>query len=167
MALIGALLGLSFLLNLALFSVSPKASFFLLPPRGWELGVGGMVALFELETPLAQWLTQGRRALCAGVGLVMILASIVLLSDATPFPGYAALLPVMGAAGVVLGGIGGRNPAAPLLAHPVVVHVGLISYPLYLWHWPLIAFCHVRHIHPAAPSSAFAILTLSFVLAED
>jgi peptidoglycan/LPS O-acetylase OafA/YrhL len=167
MLVVGALMLGSFLLNLALFRVSPKASFFLLPPRAWEMGAGGIVALIEAEGLFARWLSDRGRATSAVLGLAAIVASVLLFDDATPFPGRAALLPVVGSVLVIVAGIGGAGAAASrLLSNRALVHIGLISYPLYLWHWPLIAFCHHLHLDPTAPRNALAILGLSLGLAE-
>jgi peptidoglycan/LPS O-acetylase OafA/YrhL len=165
---IAVLIVVSFGLNLALMRLSPKASFFLLPTRAWELGVGGLIAVLEHQRFFAGWLTRGRRTTAlAAAGLAAILASITQLSMRTPFPGNAALLPVVGAALVVVSGIGGTHPLGKALSHPAAVHLGLISYPLYLWHWPLIAGATYLHRDVREPAVAAAILVATVVLAES
>lgn len=164
--LLGALMAVSFGLNLALFAVSPKASFFMLPPRAWELGIGGMVAMLEQEGLLTGWASPSMRSAVGALGLAMILFSIFVLDSNTAFPGWAALLPVAGAALVIVAGIGGSNSVGRILEHPAVVHVGLISYPLYLWHWPIIAFLHYTHRDPGSPGYAVLTCLGSGVLAE-
>jgi peptidoglycan/LPS O-acetylase OafA/YrhL len=161
--LIGGLLVLSFLANLALMSISPKASFYLLPPRAWELGLGGLIALLERRGHLR--LTAGRTTLAAA-GLVGILVSIFAFSHATPFPGYAALLPVISTALIIVAGIGGPNAATGLLSHPVAIRIGLISYPIYLWHWPLLAYCRHLKIDASAPLPALTIVVATLALSE-
>jgi len=166
MLIIGALLVGSFALNLALFVISPKASFFLLPPRAWELGAGGVIAILEQERAFATWLTDKWRSAFGAIGMAAIVGSVIGFSDTTSFPGYAALLPVFGTGFVVIAGIGGVSPVGRLLARPTLVHIGLISYPLYLWHWPLIAFCHYAHVDPATLQNALIILAASVGFAE-
>ena len=156
----------SFLLNLALMRISPKASFFLLPPRAWELATGGVIALLQGRRFFDRVLTPARRAAAGFIGLAAILVSAGMFSADTPFPGRAALLPVVGAALVIIAGIGGNHPVGRLLSNRGVVHVGLISYPMYLWHWPLIALAHHVRRDPARPLNALAIVALSFALAE-
>jgi hypothetical protein len=161
--LIGGLLVLSFLANLAAMSISPKASFYLLPPRAWELGLGGLIALLERRGHLR--LAAGRTAVAAA-GLAGIVVSIFAFSHATPFPGYAALLPVFATALVLVAGIGGAHGLTGLLSHPLAVRVGLISYPIYLWHWPILAYCHHLKIDPAAPLPAVTIVVATLALSE-
>ncbi len=161
--LIGGLLALSFLANLALMSISPKASFYLLPPRAWELGLGGLIALLERRGHLR--LTAGRTTLAA-TGLGGIIVSIFAFSHTTPFPGYAALLPVLSTALVIVAAIGGAHGLTGLLSHPVAVRIGLISYPIYLWHWPILAYCHHLKIDPAAPLPAVTIVVATLALSE-
>lgn len=164
MLLITTAMAISFSLNVVSMRLSPKASFFLLPQRAWELGIGGTVALLEAQNVLAAW-TARRRAVASVVGLLAIAASVGWFTANTPFPGRAALLPVLGAALVVAGGIGGTTPVGRLLSHPAMVHVGLISYPLYLWHWPLIALGHHLH-HARTIFDKSVIIAASFALAE-
>ncbi len=161
--LIGGLLVLSFLANLALMSISPKASFYLLPPRAWELGLGGLIALLERRGQLR--LATGRTALAAA-GLAGIVLSIFAFSHTTPFPGYAALLPVLATALVIVAGIGGAHGLTGLLSHPLAVRVGLISYPIYLWHWPILAYCRHLKIDASAPLPALTIVVATLALSE-
>lgn len=166
LGLLGALLLLSFFLNLALVSVSPKASFFLLPPRAWELGLGGIVALLERERFFEGWNTSRTRELFGLVGLAAILGSMLALTPATPFPGVAALLPVLGSVLVIVAGIGGTSRIGRGLSGRLMVHVGLISYPLYLWHWPLIAFARYLKWDTSRIVVVAGVVVMSFVLAE-
>src|SRR5690606_25762941 len=90
------------------------------------------------------------------VGLGMILASAFLLSGKSAFPGVAATLPVIGAALVIIG-------QARLLAWRPLVGLGLISYPLYLWHWPLLTFAGLTD--RASMVERVGVVFLSIVLA--
>jgi len=161
-----ALIVLSFALNLVLMRVSAKASFFLLPSRAWELLVGGGLALLDRRGALAALGSTTRSAL-ALVGLACMLAACALFDGNTPFPGFAASLPVVGSALFIAAGSGGGAHALSRpFTHPLVVHVGLISYPLYLWHWPLIAGTHHLGLDPSTTSVAAVVLVASFALAE-
>ena len=106
--------------------------FYLLPFRAWELLIGASVALGAWPA-LAQW---ARRALAA-LGLVLIVASFFVIDEYSPFPAPWALLPVMGTALVIAYGEAG--PVQRLLSVAPLRWIGLISYSLYLWHWPVIA----------------------------
>ena len=165
--LIGLLMIASFALGLVLLGMSPKAAFFLLPARAWELALGGVVALVERGRGFANWRRGAARTIAAAIGATGILWSILFYSEETPFPAIAALLPAVGAAMVIASGVGGTSgPVARFLSHPAMVRVGLISYPLYLWHWPLIAFATYTQRTPSAPANAAVILALTIGLAE-
>jgi peptidoglycan/LPS O-acetylase OafA/YrhL len=111
--------------------------FYLLPARAWELALGGLLALWPVRVQSAL-LRQG----LGSAGLLMILAAVVFYSDTTSFPGPGALLPCVGAALVIAAG--GAGVTGRLLSTRLLVGVGLISYSVYLWHWPLFTF--VRHL---------------------
>lgn len=110
-------------------------AFYLLPTRAWELLAGGIFALRASKgRPL-------RFAWMPLVGIVLLLASFVVVREALGFPGYQALLPVIGTLCVIAGtgeASGGRLQR--LLASPLLVMVGKLSYSLYLWHWPVFSF---------------------------
>lgn len=117
--------------------VAPAAAFYLLPARAWELALGGLVALGALPPVAHRW----RHGLCLAA-LALILASVVAISPRWPFPVPFALAPAIGAA--VLLAYGATGPSARLLALPPLRAIGLISYSLYLWHRPVIAFWQMR-----------------------
>jgi peptidoglycan/LPS O-acetylase OafA/YrhL len=109
-------------------------AFYMLPPRSWELMAGALLALGAVPQVRPGQLREGLAAL----GLALIAGSVALYTKATVFPGLAALPPVLGAALLIHcapGSLVGR-----LLAMPLLVGIGLISYSLYLWHWPLLVF---------------------------
>jgi hypothetical protein len=111
-------------------------AFFTLPARAWELAMGGLLALVVQRTDRLPARLGGR---LVAAGLALIVTSGVVLSEATPFPGTAALLPTLGTALVIAGGnAGSRTIAARLLQLPPVRYIGRISYSLYLWHWPIL-----------------------------
>lgn len=128
----------SFALGLALLPIAPTATFFLLPTRLWEMLAGALLALHRVPAGRDGW----RRAV-AFAGLALIAAPILTYDGLTPFPGLAALPPVLGAMALILAGTApdGAPPATPvtrLLASAPLVFVGRLSYPLYLVHWPII-----------------------------
>lgn len=115
---------------------SAVAAFYLPVTRLWELMLGGALAYVALHRPE---LLDRQRDLRAVLGLALIVSALFLLNGASDFPGWWALLPTLGALLVMSAG-----PHAwvnrTLLSNRVMVWFGLISYPLYLWHWPLLAF---------------------------
>lgn len=117
-----------------------QASAFYLPQfRIWELAAGALLA-----TGLGRvQMLSPRAALCVSVvGISMLVSAMLMASGRGTYPGPLTLLPVMGTIAV----IGAGSSAAPnrlLLSHPVAVGIGLMSYSLYLWHWPLLSFASV------------------------
>ena len=125
----------SFVWSVAQTAAEPTAAYFSTFTRGWELGIGAMVAVLSPKL-------LGRIGLRSGsvlgvVGLGAIVAASLGFTSETPFPGSAAALPVVGTALVLLAGAGQVAPITwPLLDNPVMRRVGDWSYSLYLWHWP-------------------------------
>ena len=144
------LAALSLLISVSETAHQPERAFFSSGARAWELLLG---ALCALNTSTTQW-PKILRECVAGGGLALIVIAYMVFSDETPFPGYIALLPCLGAAGVILGSQSGETLVAKVLALRAVVGIGLISYSLYLWHWPLLVFAKYRLA--LSPSSSFA-----------
>ncbi|MHA7276809.1 acyltransferase family protein [Arthrobacter sp. Hz1] len=132
-----ALVVLSFITCVILTSTSQPAAFFLLPARAWELGVGALAA-FAVHAGLIN-LNARSSAIGSWVGLVGIGASLVALNATTVFPGWAALLPVLSTALIIV--CGSPRPGAGagvLLSRAPMQKVGAWSYSIYLVHWPLL-----------------------------
>ena len=139
-------------------SPGAEARFFLLPTRAWELLVGSLVAL-----ALRHWMVPAN-GLLAAAGVVLILASVGLLDEATDFPSWVALMPVGGTALVILF----ARPAEPvgrLLSMRVPVGIGMISYSAYLWHQPVFVFYEMRTLSEIGPAVAVALILLCLGLA--
>ena len=154
-------LAVSFGANVWMVREHASATFFLPFTRFWEPLAGAMVALLPLARP-----RPGRAAsLLSLAGLGLCLASCAVLRPAFAFPGWWALLPVLGACALVAAGphaLANRT----VLAHPVALWIGAISYPLYLWHWPLLSFTAiVAGAQPVPVSVRLALLGASVVLA--
>jgi peptidoglycan/LPS O-acetylase OafA/YrhL len=132
-----ALLALaSFLLSVWGTHAYPQASFFLLPARAWELLAGALVALAPPRAHVRRWLCE----LGSGLGLAAIGAAYFLYDETTHFPGWAAALPCAGTAAIIYCNSPHQTFIGKGLAQKPLVAVGLISYSLYLWHWPIFAF---------------------------
>lgn len=115
------------------------AAFYLLPSRVWEFLLGGIIASFAGSRVSRPPLLLAE--ICSIVGLMGILWGVLTYSPATPFPGEYALAPVLGAGLILYSGYS-RSPTliTRLLSLRALVFVGLISYSLFLWHWPLLVF---------------------------
>ncbi|EMY33597.1 acyltransferase domain-containing membrane protein [Arthrobacter crystallopoietes BAB-32] len=138
------------------------AAYFITPTRIWELGLGGLLAAGLSYTE--RW--QNLRSLLALAGLAMIAASAFLLDGASPFPGAAALLPVLGTMAVIAAGrTAGTFSLHRLVDSRPVQWTGNISYSLYLWHWPLIVFYKTVAGKEPGPVPSLLLLAASFGLA--
>ena len=136
----------------------PEMTFFLAPARVWELLAGSLLAL-GLVRPLPGGLA---REVAGAIGLALIVASAVLFDEDTVFPGLNAVWPCLGAA-LILQAEGSATNR--LLATRPIVFVGLISYSLYLWHWPVIVFARYQGLFFGTPGQTIAILAISVLLA--
>ena len=116
--------------------VYPRAAFYVSPMRMWELLAGSLLALGGSTVTLSTLAANGMALL----GIAGVLSPLFLYSDTTPFPALAALPPVLGAVAVMLAGATRNNAVSKLLSIGPVVYLGRISYSLYLWHFPLLAF---------------------------
>jgi peptidoglycan/LPS O-acetylase OafA/YrhL len=114
-------------------ATDPAAAYFTTPTRAWEFGAGGLLALlprFDGAPAL--------RTAASWLGLAAVTVAAFVFSDGTPFPGEAALLPVLGTLAVIWAGVPSLRVApSPLLRLRPVQFLGDISYSVYLWHWPL------------------------------
>lgn len=127
---------LSFAIALTWTRTMPPWAFFALPARAWELAAGGMVALSAVL-----WSRLPKSAAtCAGwAGAGLIVVACVRLDEKTPYPGIAALLPVIGAVLVIGSGcVAPRFGVGRVLAVSEMQAVGRLSYSWYLWHWPVL-----------------------------
>ena len=144
---------------------APDATFFLLPTRAWELATGSLLAC---APPIGQ---ARLRSLLAWLGLATILVPFFCYAPGIRFPGLTALPPVAGAALLIWCGF--QPPTAArqwpipnrLLASRPLVWVGLLSYSLYLWHWPLFAFQRYIAYFPASRSVRLSLVGGAVILA--
>lgn len=133
----------SLLLSMFLTENHSSFSFYLLPTRLWELAAGGLVVFWE-DHPWIKLLQQKKMYSwysLKGFGLFLILVSFVLIDGTKSIPGLWALLPVLGTITTIL--VKDDKVITPFLSTPLLVYLGLVSYPLYLWHWPIVAFSHM------------------------
>jgi peptidoglycan/LPS O-acetylase OafA/YrhL len=131
---IGGIAIASLVVSIIGVAYAPSATFYLLPARGWEILLGALVARgrFDvLDNPAL-------RQTVAAVGAALIVIPIFAYTEATPFPGLAALPPCLGTAMLIAAGTRGSTAVGSALSVRPMVFVGLISYSLYLWHWPVI-----------------------------
>jgi peptidoglycan/LPS O-acetylase OafA/YrhL len=155
----------SFAFNIHLLATDLSATFYSPLTRFWELSVGGLIAFQRHHNSYSA--ASVSAAIKTGVSLVgagLILLAAVLLSNKSTFPGWWACLPVLGAGALLWAG-----PQALVnryvFSNRILVWIGLISYPLYLWHWPLLTFAQIDASEPTTRLMRISIVVLSVLLA--
>jgi peptidoglycan/LPS O-acetylase OafA/YrhL len=152
------LAAISFSLNVAGVDNHPSSTFYLPATRFWELMIGAVLAFAALPK-----LSAAAQNTVAAVGAGLIGGGFATINDEN-FPGWWALLPTLGTALLIAAGErAGLNRS--ILSNRVLVGLGLISYPLYLWHWPLFSFARIIEGEAPAPATATILILASIVLA--
>lgn len=151
---------ISLLLSISATYTAPTANFYLLPTRAWEILLGAMLVLTPLPKP-APFLAE----ILGATGIALIGYCVFAYSDSTPFPGAHALLPCVGSFLVIFAGIDNSTQAKRLLSLWPLVAVGLISYSLYLVHWPITVMTRYYLLKNPQTSQVALIIAASFVVA--
>jgi len=155
----------SFALNVALVHSHETAVFYLPATRIWEILAGSALAYYKVF----KWQVLGPRMqrhgnVLAAAGALLVILSVVGLDKGSFFPGWVALLPTVGAVLLIAAGMNAWINRVVLGSRPMVF-VGLISYPLYLWHWPLLSFQRILFGEGVSVLARCAVLALAFLLA--
>ncbi len=160
--LVWTLLAASFALSLYGVNHWRDSAFYLIPTRAWELLIGAVLALGAAPAVRGRAMREGLAAL----GLVLILVSVFAYDSQTPFPGLAALPPCLGCALIIWTG-DAKQPTrvARLLMLRGFVLIGLMSYSLYLWHWPVIVFSHHWSLEAHGAGEKIVLVLASFAFA--
>jgi peptidoglycan/LPS O-acetylase OafA/YrhL len=152
----------SFALSTRIIDLSLTDAYYFTHSRIWEMGVGAGLA-FGIKRAAA-W---SPRVLSTGAaaGLIAILFAAVAYTAATPFPGYAAVVPVAGAAAVLAAGTNEGTVVARALSVRPLPYIGRMSYGIYLWHWPMIAFGELLNARSGNPWNPGVVTTLAVAAA--
>ncbi len=162
----------SFVWSIYSTSIEPASAYFSTLARAWELGLGAVLAIVASRVRHVS----ARVKVAAGwLGLIAVGLAAVTFSSSTPFPGYAALLPTVGAMLVIGAGIGGPTyGVSRLLAVAPLRYVGDRSYAFYLWHWPVLTIAAQYEGHELSVGvnllllgGAFALSIVSYGLFEN
>ena len=152
---------LSFAVNILTVGTHANFAFFLAPARIWELFIGVLLAVNAVAPPRSNEWSEA----AGWAGAVLIGCAVFGFSQSTVFPGFAALAPTLGAGLIIWAGAGGKGRVTRLLSGPGAVLVGKISYSLYLWHFPLLAFAAYASAGIPSLSMRLAMLAMSVILA--
>ena len=162
----------SFFLNLFLLHKYPSETFYFPVTRFWELLIGSLLSqglelnrlkgsLLSIWPVPSNWtgaLAFKCKSLASAIGISLIFGSVFLLDSSGPFPGWRALFPTVGTALLISAGPNSWV-AQRILSQRPIVFIGLISYPLYLWHWPILAFLRIENgVDPTAIVKFVAML---------
>ena len=153
-------LGVSLAYSVILVRHDAVADFYSPLTRFWELALGAGLAHSVSNKPA----NSINRSLISWLGLCLILGAFIVVQKNYSFPGAWALLPTVGAACLIYAGEGAWLNRR-VLSHRLLVWVGLISYPLYLWHWPLLSFTRIMESATPAVGLRFGLVAASVVLA--
>lgn len=153
-----------FLIGLVLCWSRPSAGYYLPISRFWEILVGACLSYFEpnLRSKIKSF--NVKETWVSFFGLVLILYSAFHLNENSIFPGIWALLPTIGGAMMIFSGAKSFLNQK-VFSSQAMVKIGLISYPLYLWHWPLLSFARLIDIKEPLATTKLGLLSLSVVLA--
>jgi peptidoglycan/LPS O-acetylase OafA/YrhL len=154
---------LSLTINIIDIQFHPEATFYLLPSRLWQLAAGGILAHVGYGQQASPLSTTQANLLAYGA-IAIIAVCVGLYHHALNYPGWYALLPTLAAVGLIAAG-SHTWVNRTVLSHPVAVWVGLISYPLYLWHWPVLSFATFLAEFWLTPTVKIGLLLVSMALA--
>ena len=149
---------ISFLLSLYLTAIAPMWAFYSLPTRAWELGIGALILFLPSKMKTSQsylWLA-----------LIAIFFSALRFSDTTAFPGTSALYPVLATA-LALASLSNWPKLVDAFSNlPVIQWLGNISYPLYLWHWPVLVIPSIHFGRSLSITERILAIVLTLLLAD-
>ena len=157
---LAAIIVLSFVFSVGFTNYDPAQAYFVTPTRFWEFAIGGLLAML----PATSWIPAAWQNALGWSGIVAIVVAGLLYSGETPFPGYTALLPVIGAALFIRYGSHHAGTGVYWWASlKPSVRMGDWSYAIYLWHWPLIIVATYQ-LEPFVWYQKLLIILVTFVL---
>jgi peptidoglycan/LPS O-acetylase OafA/YrhL len=179
LAVAGIVFAASFAGNVVLVRTDATLAFYLPATRFWELMLGCGLAFADL--PKVKFPRPGHHRwvklrsfyrrhandaheMAAWLGIAFVVAAFLLINPDRSFPGWWALLPTVGTALLILAGE--MTSIGMILSRPAVVHIGLISYPLYLWHWPILVFERILRVYEPTNLMKLAGVGAAFILAD-
>jgi len=153
--------GASLLLSVWATHRTPILAFYMLFPRAWELLMGALLAMSVM--PVVR--SRAVREILGYAGLGLVICAVLIFTDDTSFPGVSALIPCLGAWLMIYAGQDGPSSVKTALSCRPLVFLGVISYSLYLWHWPLLVFARYLSVDELGPIQKAIVLLCSVVMA--
>tara|TARA_B110000238_G_scaffold192464_1_gene227847 strand:+ start:91 stop:2136 length:2046 start_codon:yes stop_codon:yes gene_type:complete len=148
----------TFILNLSLINIYPNFTFYMLPTRAWELGLGALTYF------IPQLKNDKFNTLLSIIGISGISYALLLITEHDQYPGYLATIPTLSAALLIFSLHGKNNLVRKTLAIKPMVFIGKISYSSYLWHWPIIVFYRIYINERAFNNTEVIILIISSLI---
>jgi peptidoglycan/LPS O-acetylase OafA/YrhL len=151
----------TFVLNLSLINTHPNFTFYMLPTRAWELGLGALIHFIPSLKTKQKTLVN----VLSFTGLAGIFYSLFFITEHDAYPGYLALIPTLATAFIIYSLYQQHTSISRLLASKPLVFIGNISYSSYLWHWPIIVFYRIYINERAFNTIEISILILISLIA--
>lgn len=157
--------GVSFILNIMYCASDDNFAYYFPQFRFWELALGGMLAYYHTSTTKRFAENQNLLSYLSIIAIFSILASALFIDNSMSLPGWWMLIPTLGAVALIAFGPHG-SVQKYFLSHPAMVYIGLISYPVYLWHWSLLSFVEIVFGEDSPDNIRLYAIALSFALAS-
>ena len=162
--LIVALAIVSFLISINLFKNDAKLIFYSPQTRFWELLIGALIAYCKNQHEKNVFeLSRRVKSILSTLGCCLVMFGIAIAKKDNRFSGLEVLFPVIGTALIIYSGLNAM-PNKTILSKPIFVWFGLISYPLYLWHWTLLSFARIINGETLSVNISLIIIIASIIL---
>ncbi|MEN8168871.1 MAG: acyltransferase family protein [Pseudomonadota bacterium] len=163
---VGAIFLLSFITNILFIETYSSAVFYLPATRIWELLTGVLLAYVVSHTQRTNIFNSNAIIgnILSIIGIVMLVVAFTMINQQKDFPGWWASLPVLGTCILIMTG-GNAWANRLVLSRSPLVWFGLISYPLYLWHWPVLSYFRMTSLEPPSLGERFVLVVISICLA--
>ena len=149
----------SLLYSVLMINSVPMDTFYSAPARAWELLLGCVLAIYPKKSPFNSALAN----VLTIVGVSAIVYATLFYNNRTIFPGLTALLPVVGSALIIYAADSDRNLVGWLLGSKLFRYTGLLSYSLYLWHWPVFVFYKMYAVRELSDTESMLLIVVTFV----
>lgn len=148
----------SLLANIYFSQTDQSTAFYMPLARFWEIAIGGIIAISMMRFDK---IPNGMKHLISVMGISLLAIGLIFINERVQFPGYWALIPVIGTGLIIIAG-SSAWPNRVLLSNKAMIFIGLISFPLYLWHWLFISMVHIA-VQDPEPRLMVGALVLSVV----